>query len=152
MKGLGIGEVARRVGMRPSAIRYYESEGLLPPPARTSGWRRFEPATVDRLLVIRAARELGFSLPEIRLLLDGFSADTPPPARWRALARVKLPEIDAAIRRAHALKRLLAVGVACECVTIEACFLDDCSGQIRSTRGLPIVASKSAAVPDRYAG
>lgn len=140
MERLNIGEVARRVGIRQSAIRYYESVGLLPPPERTSGWRSFEPEIVDRLQVIRTARELGFSLEEIRQLLDGFSADTPPPARWRALAREKLPEIEAAIRRATALKRLLGVGMSCQCVTIEECFLDDCSGQIAGSRSLPIMA------------
>jgi MerR family transcriptional regulator, redox-sensitive transcriptional activator SoxR len=144
MEKLKIGEIARRVGIRPSAIRYYESVGLLPPPERRSGWRSFQPEVVDRLEVIRAARELGFSLEEIRQLLDGFSADTPPPARWRALAREKLPEIEAAIRRATALQRLLSAGMRCQCVTIEECFLEDCSGQIRRTRSLPIVAATRA--------
>jgi DNA-binding transcriptional MerR regulator len=87
MEKLNIGEVARRVGIRQSAIRYYESMDLLSPPARTSGWRSFEPEVVDRLQVIRAAREMGFSLDEIRLLLDGFSPDTPPPAMARPGSR-----------------------------------------------------------------
>ncbi len=143
MRGLGIGEVARQVGIRQSAIRYYESIGLLEPPERRGGWRLYEPAVVDRLQVIRTARELGFTIDEIRLLLDGFSPDTPPSERWRALAREKLPEVDVAIRRATALKRILAAGMSCQCVRIEDCFLEDCSGQIARRPGLPILGART---------
>ena len=125
--GLNIGEVARRADLHTSAIRYYESVGLLPPPRRASGWRRYDSAVLDHLQVIRAARELGFTLDEIRTLLHGFPTNTPPPARWRALARRKLPEVEATIKRATAMQRLLQAGLRCECVRIEDCFLDDCS-------------------------
>jgi MerR family transcriptional regulator, redox-sensitive transcriptional activator SoxR len=87
MESLSIGEVASRVGLRPSAIRYYEEMGLLPRQERAAGRRCFDPAMVDRLTVIRAARDVGFSLDEIRQMLDGFSPETPPPERWRRLAR-----------------------------------------------------------------
>ena len=140
MDKMTIGEVARRVGIRQSAIRYYEQIGLLPPPERASGWRYFSPEIVSRLQVIRTARDLGFSIEDIALLLAGFSPDTPPPERWRALARVKLPEIDASIQRALALRRLLEGGVRCECVRIEDCFLDDCSVPARPKRELPIIS------------
>src|SRR5262245_40577725 len=100
MDALSIGEVSSRVGLRQSAIRYYESEGLLPAPPRQGKRRAFDAQSLSRLQVIRTARELGFSLEEIRQLLLDFPADTPPPERWRALAREKLPEIDAQIQRA----------------------------------------------------
>jgi MerR family transcriptional regulator, redox-sensitive transcriptional activator SoxR len=140
MEPMTIGEVARQVGVRPSAIRYYESLGLLPEPPRTSGWRSFDPAVVSRIQVIRAARDFGFKLEEIRQLLDGFDPATPPPERWRALAREKLPEVEAGLRRATALKRLLQAGMRCQCVRIEDCFLDDCSAPGRDRRALPIVS------------
>jgi MerR family transcriptional regulator, redox-sensitive transcriptional activator SoxR len=150
MRSLTIGDVARRVGIRASAIRYYESLGLLPEPPRDGGWRTFDPATISRLQVIRAARDFGFALDEIRQLLDGFAPDTPPPERWRTLAREKLPEVEAGIRRAVALKRLLEAGMRCQCVRIEDCFLDDCSAPApalagpattRSARTLPVLDS-----------
>jgi MerR family transcriptional regulator, redox-sensitive transcriptional activator SoxR len=139
MERLNIGEVARRVGIRTSAIRYYESLGLLAAPDRSNGWRAYDPRVVDRLQVIRTARELGFSLEEIAQLLDGFSPDIPPSERWRAMAAEKLPRIRDAIRRATALEQLLRFGTTCRCVTIEECFLDDCSAQIHRAPRLPVV-------------
>ena len=124
---LSIGEVARRSGIRPSAIRFYESVGLVPDPGRAGGQRRYAPAIVDRLVVIKLARELGFALEDIRSLLNGFEPATPPPERWRTLAQEKLPAIDELIRRATAMKRLLEAGLNCHCLTIEQCFLEDCS-------------------------
>lgn len=138
MERLTIGEVARRVGIRTSAIRYYESVGLLAEPVRRSGWRTFEATAVTRLQAIRAARDFGFSLDEIRQLLDGFAPDTPPPERWRALAREKLPEVEAGIRRATALKRMLQAGMRCQCVDIQDCFIDDCSASADPSRALPV--------------
>src|SRR5690606_6632289 len=105
-----IGEVARRTGLAPSAIRYYEAEGLLPSPERRSGKRAFAQESVERLMVIKMARELGFSLEDIKTLLDGFSVDTPPPERWQRLAERKLPEIDEVIRRATTMRHLLEKG------------------------------------------
>jgi MerR family redox-sensitive transcriptional activator SoxR len=139
MDALSIGEVASRVGIRHSAIRYYESEGLLPSPPRSGGKRAFDSKAVARLQVIRTARDLGFSLEEIRQLLMEFPAETPPPERWRALARKKLPEIDEQIQRALALRRMLQAGMRCECVSIDDCFIDDCS-KPAGKRSLPIVS------------
>ena len=127
METLAIGEVARQAGVSQSAIRYYEAEGLLPAPPRSSGWRTFDPGVIDRLRVIRLARELGFSLTDIRTLLNGFSTDTPPSERWQHLARRKLPEIDAIQQRATAMKRLLEKGLRCDCVSVHDCVLYDCN-------------------------
>ena len=66
---LGIGEVARRVGINVSAIRFYEREGLLPEPERAGGQRRFGEDTVERLRVIDVAKRAGFSLEQVRILL-----------------------------------------------------------------------------------
>ncbi len=84
-----IGELARLTGLSQSTIRYYESQKLLSPPTRKSGWRAFDSDVVERLQVVRMARELGFSLKDIRVLLDGFSPETPPAERWQRLARRK---------------------------------------------------------------
>ena len=123
--GLNIGEVARRAGIQPSAIRYYESVGLLSAPERIGGWRSYPTEVLDRLRLIRTARGMGFTLEELHILLDGFSDDTPPSERWRSLAAEKLPEVDDLIYRAQAVKRLLETGLRCECVRIEDCFGDD---------------------------
>ena len=118
-----IGEVARQAGLRPSAIRYYESAGLLPAPGRVSGWRRYDQTVLTRLAVIELAQRAGFTLAEIRTLLRGFSPNVPPSARWHALARQKVPELEAVIARARAMKRLLEAGLDCGCLRLEDCAL-----------------------------
>lgn len=120
-KGLTIGEVARRAGLRPSAIRYYEAIGLLPEPLRVSGWRRYGETVFIRLAIIDLAQQAGFSLDEIRKLLHGFSTRARPFERWAALARKKLPDVEALIARAHAMKRLLTQGMECGCPRIQEC-------------------------------
>jgi MerR family redox-sensitive transcriptional activator SoxR len=121
MISLSIGELARQTGLHTSAIRYYEEIGLMPPPERIGGWRIYEPGSIDRLEVIRTARDMGFSLEEIRLLLDGFPTATMPSERWRTLAEQKHAEIEAVIARATALKDLLEAGLQCTCEEIELC-------------------------------
>ncbi len=120
---MSIGEVARRAGIRPSAIRYYESIGLLPVPRRVSGRRRYDEGVLQLLAAIGLARRAGFTLGEARTLCTGFSATTPPSARWRALAERKLPEIQALIDRAQEMKRLLELGIECQCLSLEECRL-----------------------------
>ncbi len=67
---MAIGVVARRAGVGIDTVRYYEREGLLPAPRRrSSGYRDYDEAAVKRLRFIRRAKELGFSLAEIRELL-----------------------------------------------------------------------------------
>ena len=139
MEPMPIGEVARLTGMAQSAIRYYESAGLLPSPGRSSGgWRAFPPEVVDTLKVIRMARDLGFSLEDIRTLLNGFSPDTPPAARWQQFAERKLPEVNALIQRASAMKRLLEKGLRCDCVTIGDCVLYDCNPPVSIGKRRPL--------------
>lgn len=70
---LTIGQLAKRVGVRPSALRYYEQEGLLQPDGRSeAGYRLYAPKAVDRLRLIQRAQRLGFSLADIRTLLRGW--------------------------------------------------------------------------------
>jgi MerR family transcriptional regulator, redox-sensitive transcriptional activator SoxR len=121
MQELTIGEVAARAGVRASTLRYYESVGLLSPPTRESGRRRYDPDVLQRLSVINLAKEAGLTIEEIRVLLHGFDEQTPPSTRWRTLAEQKLVEVDALIVRAERMKRLLEVVLECECPTLEHC-------------------------------
>jgi MerR family redox-sensitive transcriptional activator SoxR len=121
MEELPIGEVARRAGIRPSALRYYESIGLMPAPKRVSGRRRYDQSTVQMLRVVQLAQQAGFTVAEIQTLLHGFAPDTPPAARWDPLARQKLQELDALIERAQRMKRILETGLHCGCMRLEDC-------------------------------
>jgi len=124
---LSIGEVARSAGVRPSALRYYERVGVLPPPERANGRRRYGGEVLRevlrRLAVVRIAQQAGFTISEIRTLLDGFSEDTPPSERWRVLAQSKPPEVEALVERALGMKDLLERGLRCECLSIDDCAL-----------------------------
>jgi MerR family redox-sensitive transcriptional activator SoxR len=118
---LSIGEVARRAGLNTSALRYYESEGLLPVAERVSGRRRYDPDVYPRLSLIGLAQRAGFTVREIRGLLHGFGRRTPPGVRWRKLAGRKLVEVEERIEEAQAMRRLLATLLDCECPTLEMC-------------------------------
>jgi MerR family transcriptional regulator, redox-sensitive transcriptional activator SoxR len=76
MSQLTISEVARQVGLKPSAIRYYEELGILPSPERISGQRRYDRTVLYRLAIVQRARQAGFALDEIRALFFGFQDGT----------------------------------------------------------------------------
>jgi MerR family redox-sensitive transcriptional activator SoxR len=127
VEGMSIGEVAGRAGVRPSALRYYERIGLLPAPERENGRRRYGGEVLrdvlDRLAVVRVAQQAGFTISEIRTLLDAFSDDTPPSERRQVLAREKLPKVEALVERAIGMRDLLEKGLRCECLRLEDCEL-----------------------------
>ena len=114
-----IGEVAERVGLSPSALRYYESIGVLPEPERIGGRRRYDQNALDRLAMIDVAQRAGLTLRETAALLDGLEADAVPSAEWRELAQAKLAEVDALIARAHGMRTLLRSGLACDCLALD---------------------------------
>ncbi|HEX6940659.1 MAG TPA: MerR family transcriptional regulator [Longimicrobiales bacterium] len=128
MEELTIGEVARRTGLRASALRYYEAEGILPAPRRVNGRRRYDSSILPMVALLRFAKHAGFTLSEIRKLFHGFGADTPLGERWRALARAKLEELDQLIDRATRMKQAIELGRRCGCVRIEECALTTIGG------------------------
>lgn len=115
-----IGEVASVVGLRPSAIRYYEETGLMRPATRVSGRRRYDEQAVDHLLLIGFCQRLGFTLAEIRQLLTPAKGQAAK-ERWRELVDDKLDELEAAIARARQMKRVLQESRDCGCVSLDAC-------------------------------
>ena len=124
---LSIGEVARRSGLRTSAVRYYEDAGLLPRPVRVNGRRRYTSGIVRVLGVLQFAQRAGFTLDEIRTLFHGFGGETPLNERWEAMAQAKLRELDELIARAEQMKRAISAGLACGCVRVEDCVLPESS-------------------------
>jgi DNA-binding transcriptional MerR regulator len=125
MSGLSIGEVARRSGKAASAIRYYEEVGLVDPPERVSGRRRYSPDVVRRLAVIETAQRGGLTLDEIRLLLRATPADGAATEQLRAVAEQKLPALREAIERAELVRGWLEDAARCCCPTLDDCPLFD---------------------------
>ncbi len=118
---LTIGEVARRAGIRASAIRYYEEAGLLPEPERVGGKRRYDEGVLRSLALIWGAKRAGFTLGEIRTLVHGFPAETGAAERWRTLASQKLGEVDEAIAQLRSTRDLLQGALKCECGSLDEC-------------------------------
>jgi len=117
-----IGEAAREAGLAASAIRFYEKAGLLPAPLRKNGRRAYPAEVVHQLALIRFAKKVGFTLPEIRRLLHGFPKNATASARWRKLAKGKIKELEDAIRCSQAMKALLeSMTINCQCRTLEDC-------------------------------
>ena len=115
MTGLTTSEVARQAGINLESIRFYEKQGLLPKPPRTmSGYRVFPPESVRRLLFIKRAQELGFTLKEIKELLALKLDPETSCAEVRQRALEKLGDIDEKVRDLQRIKKTLGrLATAC---------------------------------------
>ncbi|MBB6094992.1 MerR family redox-sensitive transcriptional activator SoxR [Povalibacter uvarum] len=127
MKPLSIGQVAKRTGIRTSALRYYEEAGILPAPARVAGRRSYDPDVIRRIDILRFAQQAGFTLEEIKTLFRGFGTDTPLSTRWQRLAHTKLRELDEQAERIQRMRSALELSLKCGCVRIEECSLSPSS-------------------------
>jgi MerR family redox-sensitive transcriptional activator SoxR len=122
---LTIGQLAQRAGLNTSAIRYYERVGVLPAAARESGRRRYGPDAVRRLQVLDVAKRAGFSLDEAKVLVWSATDRAAASASLRALAARKLPDVEADIARAQAMRDWLLAATDCECPSLDDCALFD---------------------------
>jgi len=120
--GLSIGELARATTTPISTVRFYERKGLLPPPPRESGQRRYPPAAVDRVRLIRMWQSSGFSLGEIAQLLTD-REDLPA---WKELVHTKIAELTVLEAEIERSRRLLEHALLCRapdwttCPTMQA--------------------------------
>ena len=110
---LTISEVARQAGVRSSTLRYYEMIGLLPVAQRISGKRRYEVSVLQRLAIIQTAQQAGFTLTEIRVLLDDILQSSTPTPQWRELVQGKLREVNSRLRQVESMKSLLEDVMQC---------------------------------------
>ena len=130
-----IGDLAKQAGINASAIRYYEKAGLLSAPHRISGQRRYSDDALDRVLLIRFASEMGFSLAETKVFLSGLRTGVPVGPRWKKLAQHKIQEVVKNMQRAKRLKSLLEHLLNCRCVSLNVCVQRlSLSPRIRSLR------------------
>ena len=116
-----IGELASRTGVNASAIRYYEKLSLVPVPYRASGQRRYSDEAIYRVLLIRFARDMDFSLEEIKIFLNGLNDRAPVGKRWKRLAHSKIKQVDETVVRAKWLKSLLEHLLHCQCASLRQC-------------------------------
>lgn len=108
MRPLTIGQVARRAGVGVETVRFYERERLLDEPARkASGYRQYEESIVARLQFIRRAKELGFTLVEIKDLLSLRLDPSTSCADVKSRAQAKIADIEEKIRTLQRMKKAL---------------------------------------------
>ena len=121
---LAISDVARRSGVATSALRFYESLGLIASERTGGNQRRYPRAVLRRVAVIRVARELGFSLEEVGAVLATLPHDhTLAGADWEALASRWREGLDARIAGLQRLRDELSSCIGCGCLSLERCAL-----------------------------
>lgn len=119
---LTVGEVAARSGYAPSAVRYYESEGLIESERTAGGQRRFDRSVLRRLAFIRAARHVGLSLDEIRAALATLPRGrTPNRADWARMSKLWRRRLDEEITALEALRDGLDSCIGCGCLSLKRC-------------------------------
>lgn len=121
MKELAIGEVAQQSGLKVSAIRYYESLGLLPIARRVHGHRRYNPDILERLAFIQTVQQVGFDLSQILDLVKAFETSNSPVALCQQMARRKLAEVDKLLAHLKKIRHTLAQSLDCDCADLNEC-------------------------------
>jgi len=116
MSSLTIGKVARQAGVGVETVRFYEREGLIEePPRRASGYRQYPPETAARIRFVRRAKELGFTLKEIKELLSLRASPRSRCTDVRQRAEAKIEDIQQKIRDLQKMmKSLKQLTAACE--------------------------------------
>jgi MerR family transcriptional regulator, redox-sensitive transcriptional activator SoxR len=123
---LSVSEVAHRSGFAPSAIRFYEKEGLITASRTAGGQRRFERNMLRRLAFIRAARNVGLTLEEIAAALATLPGSrTPTRADWTRLSKDWRARLDDQIEGLVALRDSLDSCIGCGCLSLKRCAMSN---------------------------
>ena len=123
---LTVGEVADRSGFAPSALRFYEREGLIHATRTSGGQRRYQRNVLRRLAFIRAARNVGLSLDEVAAALDTLpDARTPTKEDWTRLSRSWRTRLDDQIAALTRLRDGLDSCIGCGCLSLRRCAMSN---------------------------
>jgi MerR family transcriptional regulator, redox-sensitive transcriptional activator SoxR len=135
METLTIGEVSARSGVAPSALRYYEAQGLITSTRTAGGARRYGRPVLRRLAFVRAAQNVGLSLAEVRAALDTLPEGRPPTARdWARLSRGWRNRLDEQIAALVQLRDGLDSCIGCGCLSLGRCALSN-PGDVAAASG-----------------
>lgn len=122
MSWLSIGEVASRSGVATSALRFYETKGLIESERTDGNQRRYPRATLRRVALIRAGQEVGLSLAELADALETLPHDkTPTKSDWERLSKSWRTRLDAQIDELIALRDELTDCIGCGCLSLKSC-------------------------------
>ena len=132
---LTIGDLSARSGVAPSALRYYESIGLIESVRTTGNQRRYAQPTLRRVAFVRAAQQVGLSLDEIADALATLPAGrTPTKADWSRLSASWRQRLDDQIERIERLRDRLDGCIGCGCLSLRTCALNN-PGDTAADRG-----------------
>jgi MerR family redox-sensitive transcriptional activator SoxR len=121
---LTIGEVSARSGVAPSALRFYEAEGLISSRRTRGNQRRYERATLRRIAFVQAGKAAGIPLAEISDALGALPENRVPSRRdWERLSRRWRADLDRRIATLEALRGRLSTCIGCGCLSIDRCEL-----------------------------
>jgi MerR family transcriptional regulator, redox-sensitive transcriptional activator SoxR len=121
---LEIGHFARRAGVAASALRFYETQGLLAGGRSEAGRRRYPRSALRRVAFIRVAQSVGLSLADIQAALASLPGGrTPTQADWVRLSRDWRPLLDARIAALTQLRDQLSACIGCGCLSMKRCAL-----------------------------
>ena len=130
---LTIGETAERSGVAPSALRYYETQGLIRATRTTGNQRRYQRSTLRRIAFIRSAQRVGLTLEEIAEALSTLPGGrTPTTADWSRLSASWRGRIDDQIERLERLRDRLDSCIGCGCLSLNRCSLSNPDDQVRA--------------------
>ncbi|MGH2753198.1 MAG: heavy metal-responsive transcriptional regulator [Actinomycetota bacterium] len=133
---LRVSEVARQAGVSPDAVRFYEKEGLLPePPRSSSGYREYDDTIPERIRFIKGAQEMGLRLSEIGELLEIQDRGACPCGHTRTLVERRIQETDAEMKRLTSLRADLAALAELECSATPESQLWACEAEFRKRGG-----------------
>lgn len=121
---ISIGQLAGRTGLAVSAIRFYETEGLVAPGRNAGGQRRFLKSDIRRLSFVMIAQQLGFSLDQIRTQLKALPLQrTPTQKDWAKISRGFRRELDTRINTLVRMRDNLDGCIGCGCLSLKKCAL-----------------------------
>jgi MerR family transcriptional regulator, redox-sensitive transcriptional activator SoxR len=123
-QGLTIGDLAQRTGLAVSAIRFYETHGIVAPLRNSGGHRRYDRADIRRLSFVMACQRLGFPLAEIAGHLSALPSDRAPNrADWTRIATAMRSAIDVRLAALTDLRDKLDGCIGCGCLSLDRCQL-----------------------------
>ncbi len=123
-KTISIGQLADRTGLAVSAIRYYETQGLVSPERNAGGQRRFLRSDIRRLSFVQIAQQFGFSIGQIRETFEALpDGRTPTKADWTKISHSFREELDQRIETLTNLRDKLDGCIGCGCLSLKSCAL-----------------------------
>ena len=131
---LSIGEVAHRSGLAPSALRYYETLGLITSSRTVGDRRRYPRSVLRRLAVIRSAQNVGLTLDEVSEALAELAPDAAPTKRqWSRISATWRPLLDKRIADLVAVRDNLDSCIGCGCLSMRQCTLFNPQDELAAT-------------------